>query len=242
MIFEKKCGLRNKGYCYCCKKEVAFNAVSDWLRDHYLCQNCGCLPRERALMYCIEKFFKGWENYAIHESSPVNRGASKRLKREARDYKASQFFLNYPLGAMHPSGFMNQDLENQSYEDGAFDLVVTQDVMEHIFDPAKAFQEIARTLKHGGAHIFTVPMVNKEKPTEIWAAKNEDGTINYLREPEYHGNPVDDQGSLVTRHWGYDITDFIFKSSGLQTTIVYIDNIDLGIRAEFIEVLISRKY
>ncbi len=33
--------------------------------------------------------------------------------------------------------------------------------MEHIFDASKAFQEIARTLKSGGAHIFTNPLVNK---------------------------------------------------------------------------------
>ena len=37
--------------------------------------------------------------------------------------------------------------------------------MEHIFDPSKAFSEIARTLKTGGAHIFTVPLINKNKPT-----------------------------------------------------------------------------
>jgi hypothetical protein len=42
-------------------------------------------------------------------------------------------------------------------------------------------------------------------------------------------------------HWGYDICDFIFKQSGLYTTINYIDDLSLGIRAEYIESLLSRK-
>jgi hypothetical protein len=42
-------------------------------------------------------------------------------------------------------------------------------------------------------------------------------------------------------HWGYDICEFIFKASGLYTTIVYIDDLSRGIRAELIEVLVSKK-
>jgi SAM-dependent methyltransferase len=142
---------------------------------------------------------------------------------------------------MHPRGFRNEDIENQTFPDGSFDLVVTQDVMEHIFNPAKAFAEIARTLKPGGAHIFSVPLVNKERHSEAWAQRDDKGNVVHLRDPEYHGNPVSDKGSLVTMHWGYDICDFIFEQSGLYTTINYIDNLSLGIRAEYIEILVSRK-
>jgi len=39
----------------------------------------------------------------------------------------------------------------------AFDLVITQDFFEHVLRPAKAFAEIARTLKPGGALIYAVP-------------------------------------------------------------------------------------
>ena len=139
------------------------------------------------------------------------------------------------------SGWRNEDLENQTFADETFDLVISQDVMEHIFNPEKAFSEIARTLKPGGAHIFTVPIVNKQKPSRVRATLEVNGEINYLEEAQYHGNPVNPKGSLVTRDWGYDICNFILKHSGLYTTIAYIDDISLGIRAEYIEVLISRK-
>lgn len=42
-------------------------------------------------------------------------------------------------------------------------------------------------------------------------------------------------------HWGYDIADFIMLTAGTPTTIVMIDNLGLGIRAEYIYVLVSRK-
>lgn len=137
--------------------------------------------------------------------------------------------------------FMNQDLERQTYADNSFDIVITQDVMEHVYDPARAFQEIARTLKPGGSHVFSVPLVNKHQPTQIWATRNPDGSPNFLHEPDYHGNPVDPRGSPVTMRWGYDIVDFIKKESGLDTSIEYIDDLNFGIRAEYIEILVTRK-
>jgi hypothetical protein len=60
--------------------------------------------------------------------------------------------------------------------------------------------------------------------------------------PEYHGNPLSSEGSLVTVNWGYDITNFIFETSGLFTEIVFLDILECGIRAEYIEVLITRKF
>ncbi|MEM4260463.1 MAG: hypothetical protein QXG00_04460 [Candidatus Woesearchaeota archaeon] len=42
-------------------------------------------------------------------------------------------------------------------------------------------------------------------------------------------------------HWGYDIVDFIKEKSGLDTIIEYIDDLNYGIRAEYIEVLVSFK-
>ena len=138
-------------------------------------------------------------------------------------------------------GWRCENLEKMSFADSSIDLHVTQDVLEHIFDPAATFKEVARTLRPGGMHICTVPLVNKERPTEVCAKLKPDGTIEHLREPEYHGNPVSDQGSLVTHLWGYDICEFIFRSSGLFTEMVYLDILEHGIRAEYIEVLVTRK-
>lgn len=230
----------HKGYCPCCDKEVLFEAYNDWLRDSFLCPNCGSIPRERALMVTLEKYYPNWKELAVHESSPSDRAASIKLKEKCKHYTASQYYPNHAFGSM-VNGTRNEDLEHQTFENNVFDLVITQDVMEHIYDPEKAFSEIGRTLKPNGAHIFTVPIINKHKKTEVWATKAADGSPIFTQTEEYHGNPVDPKGSPVTMHWGFDIVDCIRSSSGLQTTIEYIDNLDYGIRGEYIEVLVSKK-
>ena len=232
---------KNYGFCYSCNQITQFIASNQWWRDFYICDHCGSIPRERAVMYCIEKFFPDWREKKIHETSPVARGTSLRLKNEAKDYTATQYFPEVKRGKIY-RGFRNENMEQLTFDDQSIDLHISQDVFEHIFDPAKAFREIARTLKAGGAHIFTTPLVNKNMPTEWCAKMKPDGTIQHLiSPPEYHGNPVSSNGSLVTVHWGYDITQYIFDACGLFTEMVYIDALVLGIRAEFIEVLITRK-
>ncbi|MFC1850268.1 methyltransferase domain-containing protein [candidate division CSSED10-310 bacterium] len=232
--------LTNKGYCCTCDQEVTFIAENEWLRDFYVCNNCSSIPRERALIYCIEKFYPDWRSYAIHEISPIDRGASKKLRLQCPGYSMSMFSPHVPLGTDLTGGMRNENIETMTFADETFDLVISQDVLEHIFQPDKAFAEIGRVLKPGGAHIFAVPLINKEKASEQWARMNESGEIDYLNKPEYHTSS-DGSDSLVTMHWGYDIVDFIIKHSGLSTTIVYLDNLELGIRAEYIEILISRK-
>ena len=87
----------------------------------------------------------------------------------------------------------------------------------------------------------TVPIVRKAKQSRVRAKLNKAGEIEYMLPAEYHGNPIDANGSLVTVDWGYDICEFIHQHTGLHTTMVYLDDLEHGIRAELIEVLISRK-
>jgi SAM-dependent methyltransferase len=141
------------------------------------------------------------------------------------------------------NGIRCENLEHLSFGDESLDLHITQDVFEHLFDPAAACREIGRTLRPGGAHVFTTPLVRKNEPTRFCASLAPDGTVVHLMEPpEYHVSPISSEGSLVTVNWGYDITTFIFETSGLFTEIVFLDILEYGIRAEYIEVLITRKF
>lgn len=232
----------HSGYCPICETPAIFRSAEPWFRDHLFCQSCGSIPRERALMKVIADFYPNWRELKIHETSPGGRGASIKLHTECESYTASQYYPDIAPGAVHKeSGYRCENLEALTFPDESFDLFVSQDVMEHIFDPEAAFKEIARILKPGGAHIFTVPLINKTRNSEVWASRGGDGQIVYHQKPEYHGNPVDAKGSLVTMHWGYDIASFIVNKSKMPTVIIAIDNIDLGIRAEYIDVLVSVK-
>lgn len=234
--------LKNEGYCPTCDSQTIFVANNPWLRDHYICTKCKSIPRERSLMVVIEQFMPGWRDAVIHESSPGGRGASVRLQRECKGkYLPTWFFPDRPLGSTGRDGRRCENLEALTFDDGSIDLHVSQDVMEHVFDPVKAFREIARTLKPGGAHIFTVPLVHKGKPSRR-RAELVDGRIRHLVEPpQYHGNPISAEGSLVTFDWGYDICRHIHEACGLFTHVVHLDDLSRGIRAEYIEVLVTTK-
>ncbi|WP_242155186.1 class I SAM-dependent methyltransferase [Aestuariivivens sediminis] len=242
-IYENNLGhffFKQPGFCPCCEQEVVFISHDPWLRDHFTCSNCSSLPRERALMYVIQTMYPYWKDLHIHESSPSNRGHSVSLKQHCKYYTISQFFPNQKRGAL-VKGFRNEDLEQQTFEDRMFDLVITSDVMEHVYEPDRAFKEIYRTLKPGGAHIFSVPLVNKHKPTQRWAIKGEDGQPNFLFEPEWHSNPIDEKGSPVTFRWGYDIKHFIETHTEADCEIIYLNDLSQGIRAEYIEIIVQKK-
>jgi hypothetical protein len=232
--------LKNDGYCPICERSATFVARDPWLRDHYKCTRCKSIPRERALMAVVQERFPQWRAMTVHESSPGNSGASRRFAADCRGYVPSQFFKD-----VRPGAFVDrvrcENLERLTFADNSIDLHVTQDVLEHILRPSLAFAEIARTLKPGGAHIFTVPIVNKEQPSKMRIAVDASDQISHLAEPVYHVNPIDAKGSLVTIDWGFDIRDHIKAACGLDTEIVRLDDLSRGIRAEYIEVLVTTK-
>jgi len=233
---------RHNGFCPICDADRVFVSENTWFRDYLLCSGCLSIPRERALMRVISELKPDWRNLSIHESSPAERGASRKMRQQCARYVSSQYDPSLTPGEMHPrKKYLNQDLGDQTFSDESFDLVVTQDVFEHLPDPATAIKEIARTLKPGGAHVATVPLVRKWDSSRIRARVKADGEIEHILPPEYHGNPIDDKGSLVVTDWGYDIASYFQKHSGMDTVVYHINDIDNGIRAEYIDVVVSRK-
>jgi hypothetical protein len=234
-----RCYRLHPGYCPICQKLTVFYSREEWLRDYYLCIRCKSIPRFRALIDVLETHFPRWrEEMSIHESSPGG-ASSDKISRECKHYIGTHYFPDVPSGQMH-DGFRCENLESQTFPDGIFDLVITQDVFEHILHPERAFMEIARTLKPGGAHLFSVPWYYWKK-TDVRAVEK-DGEIIHCMPPEYHGNPISSDGSLVVREWGYDLMDFIYRCSGLTTTAIRMFNPHEGIEAKFIEIFISQKY
>src|SRR5690242_10137308 len=74
------------GFCPICQKNAEFLAKGSWLRDELVCTSCpqGSIPRERALALILNELRPGWRGLHIHESSPVGRGISAVMKRDAR--------------------------------------------------------------------------------------------------------------------------------------------------------------
>jgi SAM-dependent methyltransferase len=232
---EKSIVRQTAGYCHCCRKDTFFTSYESWLRDHYKCKNCNSIPRQRHLQYILDIYFPNWTDKIIHESSPSN----NFIQSLSKLYSSSQYLPGIESGKSH-NGITCENLERLSFADNSIDIFITQDVLEHIFNPELAAAEIIRVLKPGGAHVFTAPKHKGLITSRRRAALRDDKIIHLLPE-QYHGNPVGDGKSLVTWDYGDDF-EFLLYQWAKQPTATYITKInELGIDAEFIEVFVTRK-
>lgn len=89
-----------------------------------------------------------------------------------------------------------QDLQALDLRDDAFDIVITNEVLEHVPSIDRALSEIFRILKPGGVHIGTLPFLY-DREQSIVRAKLENGSVVHIMPPEYHENPVDPKGGAL---------------------------------------------
>lgn len=227
--------LENLGYCIICDDHTKFIAHHEWLRDFYLCEKCGTCPRQRSIVEVLNWVRPNWRDLNIHESSPCIRYFAEQCK----GYTDSFYFEDVELGTII-DGSRCENLECLTFEDETFDILITQDVMEHVFHPDKAFEEIVRVLKTGGIYIFTAPK-HKSIMKSYPRAKIENGIIRHLLPPDYHGNPIADGKSLVTWDYGTDFDDLIRNWSGYNVSNYVIRDRNRGIDGEFLEVFVLSK-
>jgi SAM-dependent methyltransferase len=131
-------------------------------------------------------------------------------------FAGSELMESVPLGGALPSGGTCQNLERLTFADNSFDVVITEDVLEHVRYPDKAFAEIARILRPGGLHIFTVPLVF-DRPTVERVQPRDDGDDVLLTPPEWHGDRVHGR-SLAYRTFGLDIFEWMARY-GFETSL-----------------------
>lgn len=231
------------GRCPVCDKKTFFVANDYWLRDHYHCIFCKSIPRQRALVKILKSIEPEYKKMSIHESSPSG-PTFKFFRENIEKYSYSYFYENRKIGEDLENGGKNENLENLSFEDESFDIFITQDVMEHVNNPNKAFKEINRVLKKGGIHIFTTPIYPFTDTKERILIDNK-GKIIKILPPIYHGNPISSEGSLVTIDYGRNIIEYIRNATGMQTKIIEFpnnkENFKSGLQADFLQVLVTRK-
>jgi len=73
------------------------------------------------------------------------------------------------------------------------------------------------------------------------AERLSDGSIRRLTEPSYHGNPIDEGGSLVTFLWGYDLPDLIARWAPFDVEVHRFNCASKGIVAEYSEVIVCKR-
>ena len=227
-------------YCTCCEKKVDLKV--DFLfshlmgsdvkmplwRERLVCPHCQLNNRMRYFYGKIKELYKPRSKVYICEQITSMFSA---LKQHIPDLVGSEYLDDNWESGRIDGGILHQDLMNLSFGDEIFDLVASQDVLEHVSDYRTAFKEMYRVLQKQGTAIFTAPFACFSDKTDN-LAKIEDGKIIYLKDPIYHGNPLSKEGSLVFNIFSWDILGELrscgFSDAYLQT-YYSVENGNLGI-------------
>ncbi len=204
------------GICPVCGNLTIFTHFSENLRESGLCKICQSNNRKRQMAFVLlEAIYEAtgikftsireftakasqsdkFSDFKIYNTETT--GSIHNYLKDLTGYIASEYLgYEYKSGEVI-NGLLHQNLMETSLEDSSLDLVMSGDVFEHIPDPYKAFAEVYRILKPGGRHIFTVPFYSDRYRDEVRATLSEDGTVNHLLPPIYHGDPIRSEGILV---------------------------------------------
>jgi SAM-dependent methyltransferase len=124
------------------------------------------------------------------------------------------------LGPRHASGdvvdgLRHEDAEAMSLEDASVDVVLSNEVFEHVAAPRRALAEAARVLRPSGVMLFSIPFDPRRQDNRT-RARLEDGELVHLEPPEVHGNPMSADGSLVFTDFGWELLDWV-RDAGFRT-------------------------
>ena len=203
------------GFCHVCGHATLFLFIDkpELVRNHAICIRCGCCARNRHIArWVIGEFaergirslsdFRGRQNLEVLNTAALGILAAKMGK--GPNLYHSEYFDGVPSGASK-DGILCQDLKNLAFPDNALDLIISEDVFEHIPGCKQAFAEVYRVLKPGGVHVYAIPFFFDRKTRELfrWV----DGKP-VLDEPiEFHGDPV--RGQIPCFNYlGYDSLDW----------------------------------
>ncbi len=215
ILYSKRIGMVGyyTGYCSSCEKLVPLK-VNFQLNDKYFnnresftCIKCGLNTRMRIVVDVAKSKFN--RNALVYIYERVTK-TYNNLKKVFPKIIGSEYLGDSYNSGDVINGILHEDAQSLSFGNESFDLIISNDVFEHVGDYMKAFKEAYRCLKKGGVLLFTIPFdINKSK-TSVRAKVTRNG-IKYMEKPVYHGNPIDEKGSLVFTDFGWDLLDHIRK-------------------------------
>ncbi len=83
----------------------------------------------------------------------------------------SQHMLQLAVQSASPSRFSCATAEALPFPDGAFDRVLSREVIEHVASPRAMVREIARVLRPGGVAVITTENEESLGPTNLWDSR-----------------------------------------------------------------------
>lgn len=219
------------GHCTVCGHSTLFCQVGNNLSETFKCRICSSISRNRHLAkvlcdilginepYSLKKVTTSFPHLRIYESQAS--GAIHDSLKDISGYICSEFFPHVSPGALSDNGIRCEDLQKLSFEDNSFDVVITQDVFEHIRNTELAWKEVHRVLKLSGYHIFTIPYSRDRKTIRRVELDGQNDT--FILPKVFHGDGIKD--GLVYTDFGYDLLEHL-NNIGFSSEVFGSDDLD----------------
>jgi SAM-dependent methyltransferase len=214
------------GTCPVCFHKTVFIAkdIPEFVRNHAICIRCKSAARHRAITLCILNEFssKGINRLhdfrKFHELVVLNTSYGTPIADalgKAPNIFNTEYYDNCESGKF-VNGVMCQNLEMLTFASNSIDLVISEDVFEHIVQIKKAFAEVYRVLKPGGVHVFSIPFYFADKTQYLFHYVNNE-FVPAVLPIEYHGDGI--RGKIPAYyHLGYDMFDWL-SEIGFETSM-----------------------
>lgn len=248
VIKSKRKRIFYPGKCQLCKRDVNLLIDNQYsgsdkevnFRERLVCPFCELNNRQREMARIVLDEVPMESNiYLTEQITPM----SRYLKKYYKNLICSEYLGPDILGGtITEKGIRHEDLMSLSFNNETFDCVLSNDVFEHVAEVEKAISEIYRVLKNNGTLYATFPFYFDKELTTKRAAVIDGGIINYILNPVYHGNPVNDGGSLVFSDFGFDFFELTKKSGFSDAYFIPFYSVPYGnIGANTLFVFIAKK-
>ncbi|MEO1019793.1 MAG: methyltransferase domain-containing protein [Pseudomonadota bacterium] len=202
-----------KGYSYPAHRFVEFLVDRQYAepgevnwRERVVCPVTHLNNRMRVAVHVLDDLLteEHWENsYITEKVTPL----FKILSKNHSDLIGSEYLSpDCPPGAVNDAGIQHEDMCRLSFRDSTLGALLSFDCLEHIPDYQKAFEEAYRVLYRGGKFIWSAPFIATNYENLI-RARIVDGEVQYLEEPQFHGDPISQDGILCYQEFGWQSLD-----------------------------------
>jgi SAM-dependent methyltransferase len=217
------------GYCKVCGQASQFlvdklygsqTMGKTWLpnwRERLVCCGCQLNNRQRAMLDVVITAAQQRQStqasvaiYAMEQITPL----FQHLSQYSAEVYGSEYLGETLEGGTIVDGVRHENVEALSFADQSFDIITSNDVLEHVNLPERALQEMYRVLKPNGEVFISLPFHLLEHDS-VRRASLIDGVLHHYLPSIYHGNPLSADASLVFHDFGWDFIHQL-KTAGFQ--------------------------
>lgn len=181
-------------------------------RESARCTSCNLVGRQRAVMTRVKQYAQPGDVIYLQEQ------VTSSYQWAVHNLTDCTIIGSEYMPCDPWPNIRHEDVQALSFANQSVDIIISQDVFEHVADPWCGFVECFRVLKPGGRMFMTIPFAGE--PTEHTVDRIKAGLPDF-----YHGNPLSEQGSIVYSDFGWDIVQRV-RNIGFDVDLgVYRSNL-----------------